>query len=495
MDLIMIRSHTRNYWTSLLGDLISGCTLRMRDVPRSRSRRETVPESMSLPSRTTKTQRGVQPVAGCMPTNRRRSWRASIIGACAVVLSGAIGVKEATAQCQYEIVAEMKNPTCEGGLGIGTAAISDTGIVVGNFSINCGFDVQPYMWTEEGGFIALPLPPGVSEARAEDVNNHGEIVGFLTRPDLGKQIAFHWDNGEWTELPSLDGYPILRAHAISDNGIIVGEAFDPNAGGHPFRAVMWIDGVITELQLPHGPNAYALDVNELSFAAGLMGDGLFGNKGSFGFLHDTHVTIEIPPLRRSNSAEAVAVNDHNVATGQSIIPVKDGSYPRRSWIFENGMLSDLGVLPEADHRTNAEDINDARQVVGRSTPESGSSKPFLWQHGQMFDLESLIINPPAGLNIGSANAINNAGWIVAGAFVLRPVGRTLGDVNIDCAVDERDLVDVLQDWGPDKINHPTDQVSSATFQPPGDGVVDAADLAVVLANWSASGSQFLSTGR
>jgi probable HAF family extracellular repeat protein len=415
---------------------------------------------------------------------RRELWCA-VIAAWAVMFGG-FGVRAASAQtCMYEIVADILNPTCEGGIGIGATAINDHNIVVGFYFPGCGFDRRPFMWSEETGLILIPLPPGVSEAQANDVNSNGEIVGWLTRPALGQQIAFQYKDGVWTELPLLPGYPIARANAISDDGLIVGEAFDPNALVEPFRAVQWNDGVISVLQLPLGPNTWAEDVNRHSVIVGLMGDSL--GTTSLGFMQIDGETTEIPPVADGDSCEARAVNNHNVVTGQTWFKVKSGTPPSRSWVFENGRVTDVGALPEADHRVDAFDINDAGQVVGRSEGvENSTSRPFLWQHGQIFDLQSLIVKPPPGLNLSTANAINNNGWIAVGRFVLRPLDRPLGDVNIDCVVDERDVIDVIKQWGPvpgDGVG-PADLVTSATFQPPGDGVVDAADLAVVLGNWS-----------
>ncbi len=409
--------------------------------------------------------------------------RACILSACAIVLSGAVGLQEANGQCMYEVIAEMKNPTCDEGSGNATiTAISDTGIVVGNFSINCGFDVQPFIWTVEGGFVALPLPPGVSEAFAHDVNNDGEIVGSLFRDDVGTR-AFRYKDGVWTELPPTGSGTGARANAVSDNGWAVGHR-DTGRGS---VAIRWRDDVVEVYQPRSGDSAHANDVNESVSAVGQTVGHLQGSQRAFWWFG--HTVIQIPPLPGGDTSDAVAINDLSTIVGTSAIPVEGGAGERRSWFFEDGVQIDLGTLPDAS-RVSAEDINDARQIVGRASGvENNTSTPFLWQHGQMFDLESLIVKPPSGKNLSTARAINNNGWIAIDGIVLAPVGRTLGDVNIDCIVDERDLIAVLEDWGHDKLNHPTDQVTSATFQPPADGIVDAADLAVVLGNWSVSSSQ------
>jgi hypothetical protein len=93
------------------------------------------------------------------------------------------------------------------------------------------------------------------------------------------------------------------------------------------------------------------------------------------------------------------------------------------------------------------------------------------------------------------------GWSAAHAYgmlVSPPGGCTCPEEPIFCAadtvssrtfqpppdgvVDAADLAFLLGEWGTNP-GSPADTVSSATFQPPPDGVVDAADLAFLLGSW------------
>jgi hypothetical protein len=65
-------------------------------------------------------------------------------------------------------------------------------------------------------------------------------------------------------------------------------------------------------------------------------------------------------------------------------------------------------------------------------------------------------------------------------FVSSDTFQPPGDGNVDAA----DLAFLLGEWGPNP-GSPADMVSSKTFQPPPDGVVDAADLAFLLGAWGA----------
>jgi probable HAF family extracellular repeat protein len=68
-------------------------------------------------------------------------------------------------------------------------------------------------------------------------------------------------------------------------------------------------------------------------------------------------------------------------------------------------MADLGALPGAEH-SQAEDINDAGQVVGISRTPTGN-RAFLWQNGVMTDLGTL-----PGANESYALGINNDGQVV-----------------------------------------------------------------------------------
>ncbi len=86
---------------------------------------------------------------------------------------------------------------------------------------------------------------------------------------------------------------------------------------------------------------------------------------------------------------------------------------------------------------------------------------------------------------------NHPTWDVAVAWLM-PASPCMGDFvsNVtfgppgDGVVDGADLAALLGQWGPNAGSF-ADIVSSGTFNPPPDGVVDAADLAAVLANWGA----------
>jgi probable HAF family extracellular repeat protein len=79
----------------------------------------------------------------------------------------------------------------------------------------------------------------------------------------------------------------------------------------------------------------------------------------------------------------------------------------RAFLWQNGVMSDLGDLPGGTDLSIARGINDAGQVVGESSAATGV-RPFLWQNGVMTNLGDL----PGHSDYSTATGINNAGQVV-----------------------------------------------------------------------------------
>jgi probable HAF family extracellular repeat protein len=74
-------------------------------------------------------------------------------------------------------------------------------------------------------------------------------------------------------------------------------------------------------------------------------------------------------------------------------------------LFERGAVHDLGTL--GGNSSSASGINDRGQIVGFSTTASGDFHAFLYENGVMTDLGTL-----PGSNFSVANGINNRGDVV-----------------------------------------------------------------------------------
>jgi len=82
---------------------------------------------------------------------------------------------------------------------------------------------------------------------AADINQHGQIVGASASPKSGHGgHAFLWQDGVMSDLGTLGGATVSRARAISDNGMVVGESSrSPFLSSYdPF---LWQNGRMTSL--------------------------------------------------------------------------------------------------------------------------------------------------------------------------------------------------------------------------------------------------------
>jgi probable HAF family extracellular repeat protein len=160
------------------------------------------------------------------------------------------------------------------------------------------------------------------------------------------------------------------------------------------RGFNWENDVLTELSTPFtDPRSWAYDINSSGYIAGKIVDNSNTHRA---VLWNPDLTIG--PMIGSNSA-AHAINDNNQVVG-----LYDNN---KAFLWEDGIITNLGVLPGGDY-TRANDINNKGQVVGRSHANGTTDHAFLWDNGTMIDLETYS----GAYGSSRANAINNNGEIV-----------------------------------------------------------------------------------
>jgi uncharacterized membrane protein len=113
---------------------------------------------------------------------------------------------------------------------------NDRGNVVGYAGFPGGTSINRGVLWLDGVPTDLDLVSGNSWAN--DVNHHGQVVGWRELVPMQSSTAFHWNRGTVTNLPSLTGNGGL-ATAINNRAEIVGSSPIP---GNPLalgRAVLW----------------------------------------------------------------------------------------------------------------------------------------------------------------------------------------------------------------------------------------------------------------
>jgi hypothetical protein len=105
--------------------------------------------------------------------------------------------------------------------------VSNAGHVVGSSMMNQGSGL-PFIWTQAGGMVAIPLPAGTSQGSARAVNSNGWAVGTASSAFA---IPFVYDGVNSHRLADLipggTGWDLSTntssaALGISDNNVIVG---------------------------------------------------------------------------------------------------------------------------------------------------------------------------------------------------------------------------------------------------------------------------------
>jgi len=207
-----------------------------------------------------------------------------------------------------------------------------------------------------GREIVSPLAPG-GPLHGAAMNDRGQVVG--TAADYGG--AYLWEPG--TELRRLDGLEStsFEAQEINDAGTVVGEY----VANDNFRTFVWRRGRM-------------LDVGTLGGLA----------------------TREWP-----TDVENGRLNERGQVTGFSELADETS----HAFLWSDGELLDLGTLGGANSFGTS--INDRGEVVGISETAAGIPSAFLWRDGTMIDLGALV----PGAQQSQAHQINNRGQVLGRA--------------------------------------------------------------------------------
>ena len=412
-----------------------------------------------------------------------------VITACtlvAPVIAVLATAPEATGQCQYEITAVIAGPRCPPPFNnvpatIGTALTEGPDAAVVGFYYPCGASTanSAFVWRASTGVITLPRPAGVGSMQASDISESGAIVGTYDSAERGFR-GFVYENGVFTELPPDPRGLWSMASAINNAGQAVGYR-SIGDGVNPLNAFIWSESEgFLDLGLMGEQETYAADISEAGEIVGRRG---FAVANDEGFLWENGEMTFLGPIPGGFTSNALAINENRQIVGAGLLQdAKTGELLIRPFLWEEGAMLLLPSLP-GEESCGAHDINDFGQIIGfcSSSENPNIIRAFLSQSGVTYNLNAVVaIEPP--LVIERARAINNAGQIIADGknlrgdnvtFLLTPIDRPLGDINIDCEVGVADLIILISNWSQ------TDSPGDLNI----DGVVNVLDLIIMLLNF------------
>ena len=287
---------------------------------------------------------------------------------------------------------------------------------------------------------------------AYDLNDAAQVVGYSTTSFNTR--AFLWQNGQMTNLGSLTSN-FSAAYAVNALGTAVGNSAVSNGNPH---AVMWRDGKIIDLtpDVAVYESSWASSINdagkwtgsvqleEMPPWHGFVAEGFtrtplghLGGGSSFpndinnagqvvgssytrivegveqvehAFLWENGVLTDLGVLPDDAESAAAAINSFGVVVGSSSrVNMTTFQETHRPFIYENGAMTPIPV-PSVD--AQAADINDSGVIVGTMKASGGLSNNHAWvyEDGVVTNLNTLVV-PGSGLHIAFAYAINDVGQI------------------------------------------------------------------------------------
>jgi probable HAF family extracellular repeat protein len=232
-------------------------------------------------------------------------------------------------------------------------------------------------------------------SKAFAINNAGQVVGGSFPAGASGQHPFLWDriNG-MQDLGTLqdvrDAVVPSLSLGINAQGMVVGQAVVDSL---LFHAFLYQDGTMTDLAalagLPPGNNSAANGIND---AGQVVGFAFFGNGQEHAFVWDGTNGVQDLGTFGGSISFAYGVNSSGQVVGTASFP---GDERGDAFLWDSkGGMQDLHISGSA----NA--INDAGQIVG------GAFRAFLYSAGSVTDLGTL-----PGFSGSTALAINNLGQI------------------------------------------------------------------------------------
>ena len=315
--------------------------------------------------------------------------------------------------------------------------LNDIGGIIGTIDPPGPSGQHGFVWENGTWTMLLPDNDGLFSG-AYAINNLGQVVGYRDI-DAFTRNAFLWDNGLFTTIPPSFGARSL-ATDVNDAGDVVGWMGTSN--GIDSHAFVWNDGVMMDLGLI--PGSFAAQAQAINSARAILITASLQKDESSpvlsrSFLCQDGNMTDLGVLAGFDRCSGFDLNDAFSVVG--VCSKSSNPNFRRAFIWRDGAMMDLNNLIPAESGLNitwVRGINNRGQITGQAQDLTGHVVG--------------VVLAPTGRPIGDINAdgVVNVPDLIAllHCFAEAAVpGCESEDVNADGVVNVLDLIDLLLAFG------------------------------------------------
>jgi probable HAF family extracellular repeat protein len=299
-------------------------------------------------------------------------------------------------------------------------------------------EMSAVLWRKGKIIDLGPFPGGGFQSFANSVNSHGQVVGAATNliPDSNSLYptdvsswfvpypyqlrAFIWDekNG-MQDLGTLGAGTNADAQIINEHGQVIGIATTNsavgNCGGYTIASFIWDKKHgMRDLGGLGGMCTYAFAINENGQVVGISN--VAGDTSQRAFIWENGAVHDLGGSLGGLKTGANAINEKGETVGYAALPGE--TYTHATLWKKPGQLIDLGTVGSG-HCSFAWAINSKSQILGESDSADcvnyDGATPFLWENGSLIDLNNLV-PPNSPLQLVYAYSINDRGEIAGNGW-------------------------------------------------------------------------------
>lgn len=224
-----------------------------------------------------------------------------------------------------------------------TNDVNDDGIFVGDYDRN-GDSTGFLPFLRVGTAIGtLPSPPPPNDTYALAINNRFQIAGY-SRTALN--TALLWDGGRLIDIGKDLPFHDSQAYDVNDAGQVTG--WMSPGGPNSFQAFVWHNGEVTVI--PNVPDGIATSGNAINGRGDVAGYAILPFNDQDGitrhaFLFTGGRTIDLGTLPGHVESRAFGMNDNSLVVGYSEPPF-GSSGQSGGFVWSNGQMVNLNDLIE-----------------------------------------------------------------------------------------------------------------------------------------------------